>query len=754
MQYNEAAFTPEQKHLLETQAVIEAQLKKLSGQSLERAQAIEMAQDEMLERVTYDMGGFASVQGFMDLTELSQLAQPLEEAAVAQRADDRAIRTLMRMQRSPYFARIDFRADGEKEAEKIYIGRATLMERETFTLYVYDWRTPIASVFYRYGTGPASYTAPAGDITGEVTLKRQYEIRDGELIYYFDADVQVNDAFLRELLSRPASAAMKSIVETIQRDQDEVIRDMQSDVLLVQGAAGSGKTSVALHRAAYLMYQGLSDKRLSRHEILILSPNAVFERYISNVLPELNEGQVQTALFDELVSDILPDTQLQSRGAWAEEMLSCFDAREKERMRFLRQCKGSRAFIALLDRFAQEVPRRMLPFSDVSYDLQTVMTEQKMRARILNTKRHSPLAVRLKWLENEIFERVHALWPARLDKLTALAAHNPVHMEEVKPVARAWSIRENGMLLNRVRQFTRMDVEKLYRLLFEDKDRFMRMGRGLFPDDVLDRLRDETLHGFEGSLLKYEDAVAAAYLKQRLFGLENYENMRQIVLDEAQDMDAMHIALMGILFKRARFTILGDVHQTLTEPKDLKLYGQIRDILAKPASTLIRLEKSFRCTREIWAFASAFLDTSAGECFSRSGAEPGVHQARNTDAMERMIMDTAQECLEQGHHSVAIITRTEKEALEAHARLKKKGELRLIQKDSAQDARGIFIMPLYVAKGMEFDAVLVYAADDAHYPDPSDKNLLYVACTRALHRLELFYHGRISPLIREKEAVS
>ncbi|HML49588.1 MAG TPA: helicase, partial [Clostridia bacterium] len=267
-----------------------------------------------------DMGGMNSSQGFLDMLEAGQDTIVLSQAAMTQADAQHDMLILARMLDSPYFARIDFRAEGG-ETRPVYIGRATLMDKATLTIHVYDWRVPIASVFYRYGVGPAEYEAPAGIISGEVLLKRQYEIRRGELLYYFDANEHVLDSFLREMLSKPAAPAMKSIVETIQRDQDRIIRDMTADLLMVQGSAGSGKTSVALHRVAYLMYQGLQGRRLSPGDILILAPNATFERYISKVLPDLGEAQVRTMLFEDLLGNLLPDTRVEPRGAWVERWL-------------------------------------------------------------------------------------------------------------------------------------------------------------------------------------------------------------------------------------------------------------------------------------------------------------------------------------------------------------------------------------------------------------------------------------------------
>ena len=222
---------------------------------------------------------------------LSQIASPIAEKLSDYEAVANRIAILEKLIECPYFARIDFQFEGESAFEKIYIGRASLRKEASYDLEVYDWRSPIAGMFYRFTRGAAFYEAPAGKITGEINLKRQYEIRKGRLEYFFDADLQIRDEFLRKMLSQNTSPKLKTIVETIQKEQDIVIRDMESDLMMVQGVAGSGKTSIALHRAAYLMYQGLS-KRLAADNIIIISPNTVFEQYISDVLPESLERKM------------------------------------------------------------------------------------------------------------------------------------------------------------------------------------------------------------------------------------------------------------------------------------------------------------------------------------------------------------------------------------------------------------------------------------------------------------------------------
>ncbi len=729
----QADYKIEKSHLQKTLELVNKQWETAAQGMTERALALEAARDEMLERVTYDMGGLYSKQGFQEMMELSQAMQPLQEAAAAQQMDDRTMHTLLLMRDSPYFARVDFCFIGDDQGEKVYIGRGTLMDKETLDIFVYDWRTPIASVYYRYGVGPAKYDAPGGVIEGTLKLKRQYEIERGEMKYYFDADVQVMDAFLRELLSKNTTLQMKSIVETIQRDQDMVIRDMESELMMVQGAAGSGKTSVALHRIAYLMYQGLMEKKLEAGQILIISPNAVFERYISRVLPELGERQVKTVLFDELFSETLPQCEFESRGAFMEKFLETGIKPNA--------FKGSRSYTVMLERFVKELSKSIIPFKDVYYGNTLIAKGDELRGKILESKKNSPLAYKLKWLENEIMEKAHEQKPELMAKLREAAMETLTDYSELKPYVRMLAIEEARKTIETVRSFTRVDCQQEYLKLYQNKALFHRMGEGLLDKNELEAIRVGML---EAQGWSYQDGAALCYITEMVQGYGYYGDMRQVVLDEAQDTDEMHIALLKLLFPRAHFTILGDVHQTLMGNKGESLYDAFKEILNKKSTLMVNLNKSFRCTKQIWAFASQFLPQGQkGECFSRNGEKPALYAFAGDEQMALV----ASQYLKDGMGSVALIAKTEAHAKEIFTRLKDRLPLKLLDGEHLQDIKGVFVLPLYVAKGLEFDGVLLADVDESHYHGPEEKDLLYIAATRALHRLSVFSREAITRLL-------
>jgi DNA helicase-2/ATP-dependent DNA helicase PcrA len=554
---------------------------------------------------------------------------------------------------------------------------------------------------------------------------------------------------------------MRDIVETIQRDQDRVIRDMEAPLLMVQGSAGSGKTSVALHRVAYLMYQGLQKARLDPSHILILAPNATFERYIAQVLPGLGEQQVRTMLPEELLAGVLPKARIQPRSAWVEGWLTA-QGEEKRLLSLCRSFKGSQGFITLLERFLYELPRRWIPFADVDYDGKRVAWAELSRTELCQDRgRKAPLGARLRMLEKAIWERVHALRPARMERLLEFGRRFPHHAQEIQAFARMLSIRESGRLLKGLRAFTRVDCVALYRGLFADKDAFARLSEGLLPQEDMEALRLATLKGLaglpgsSGPEIPYEDAAAMAYLQIRVHGCRTFAHLRQVVADEAQDFDILHGRLMGLLFPNARFTLLGDVHQPLGGGADEGLYEKLATALGKPPGLLVRLDKSFRCTREIWEFSGRFLPPgAAGECFSRSGDRPRIHGAADKAALEELALRLIRESREKGCQSIALVCKTDGDASRLYQSLKGREAVALIGPGDAIRSPGVNILSLYRAKGLEFDAVLLYGADARRYHDPADRSLLYVGCTRALHILELLYAGEPSPLLpREEESL-
>ena len=650
MKNEQSTLKIEEKKLEQTIALIKKQLVWTRKRIEKKQSEIIKDKKDMWENTSHSISNLGSSEDFEALAEMSQYANDIAGKVIDVEEMEKKIILLERSIKSPYFARIDFQFEDEEMAEQIYIGRSSLKEEGTHEMAIYDWRSPIASVFYRFVLGKAFYDAPVGKISGEVQLKRQYEIKNERLEFFFDVDVQVVDEFLRQLLSQNTSAKMKAIVETIQKEQDIVIRDMKNDLMMVQGVAGSGKTSIALHRAAYLMYEGLSSK-LSANDIMIISPNALFEEYISNVLPELGETNIESMVFEEMLIRILKRKRIQSKNQFLESVIT------------------SEAY--------REIMKRSIEF--------------KMSAQFL--------------------------------KLLNVLAAKMQYGGEKNPLVP-------------------------YKRLFEDRAYFYRLAKEICLPDNIEEILVFTQENLGSHSLYYDDATALLYLKLKVKGSKEYQNIKQVVIDEAQDYYPLHYEIFHLLFPGAKFTVLGDINQTLEKQEDISLYEQIRKILDKKKSSFITMNKSFRCTNEILLYGSKFLEKNLNiESFNRKGEEPKVYIKESRKALKEEIVSEVKRCMERGYQSIGLICKTQKNAQTIFAELKDEVEVSLIKSESAEVMQGAFVIPVYMSKGLEFDAVLICDTDDENYKSEDDKKLLYVACTRALHRLNLFGEGEVSRLL-------
>ena len=714
----EKAF--EEKRLAQTISLAEEQLKQAKEAADKKKSEIIEAKKDVRENTEHGITSLYTSDGFEALVELSQYINPVTDKIIDYEEEEHKILLLEKMIKSPYFARIDFKFDDEDEFEKIYIGRSSLRKNSYQEMYVYDWRSPIASIFYRFMTGEAFYDAPCGRVTGELNLKRQYEIKNGNLEYFFDSDVQIVDEFLRQLLSQNTTAKMKAIVETIQHEQDVVIRDMENDLLMVQGVAGSGKTSIALHRAAYLMYQGLQTK-LSANNIMIISPNSIFEQYISNVLPELGEDNVISSVFEDILSELLNGRKIQSRNDFLENLI--VNSKYKEISRNSIEFKTSSFFREILDQFLIDIPRQWIEFEDVYYEGKCVVSRQILKDKILG-RTETPLGIKLEQLEDYILEQIFGTGKGRGHK------------------------EEKNLIKQEIQKFIKIDIVELYKILFSNEAYFYSLLQNSNPSQNIKNIWKETKENLEADSLYYDDAIAIAYLYLKIYGTNKYKNIKQVVIDEAQDYYPLQYEIFNLLFSNAKFTILGDMKQTLAKKEDISFYEQIQKILNKKKSSLIMLDKSFRCTNEILNFSLKFIEQSSQiKSFNRNGDSPKVYIADNSEIFIDEIVKEIKLCQEKGFQSICLICKTEKNSTYLFNKIKHKLDIQLIKNGSASDLQGVFILPVYMSKGLEFDTVLICDADSQNYHDEDDKNLLYVACTRALHKLSLFCENEVSPLI-------
>ncbi|MHB1127877.1 MAG: HelD family protein [Bacillota bacterium] len=657
-----------------------------------------------------------------------------------------------RLLNSPYFGRFDFFEDGSGDREKIYIGLNNVIDSKTHDIFIYDWRAPIASVYYRHELGAASFIAPMGKIAGRVALKRQYKIQCSQLQYYFDCSMIINDEILQEVLGRNASPKMKNIAVTIQKEQDLIIRDTQHDVLFVQGVAGSGKTSVALHRIAFLLYNGIKSG-INSGNMLIVSPNSVFIKYISSVLPELGEENARQTTFDELVQQLLGGKlKAETRNMHLESLITFQISPETLIKKQSTKFKGSRVFMEILNRLIEHYERRVIAFEDIYYAGRILVTRQQLKNHLLDNKTGMPLARRLKRMQNKILTQVHRLRRDKLEIIERIVQQSEGHDLEIRSFSRLLSIRQTRPFRRRLHQITQVSYAQLYKMLFDDRRLFLKLAQGLALPHHLDQIISTTKANLEKGLINYEDCASLLYLKLSIEGCDSFSEVRHVVIDEAQDYHPLQYAIFKLLFHDAKYTVLGDMDQAVEKSNRSFLEDGIADILGKGKPVYFNLHQSYRSSYEINAFAQKLPeDKQKFTSFERHGAEPTLVYKSSQETVDRAVAEDLAQFLEQGYTSVAVICKTAAEAKKLSTRLKKLICFKLCDINDDEFPLGAVVIPAYMAKGLEFDAVLVYGVSKKNYFSDLDRRLLYIACTRALHRLALYYTGEISPFITQGE---
>ena len=742
---NNDKYTEEIKYLDEIISLLKNKLEYETDNLKDQKADLIESRREMWENTTHSSADFDKLSDFNQYLSALQ-AQTFTYTELAKR-----ISRYEKMLDNPYFARIDFTEEGYDDTEKIYIGLFNLMDDETHEIKVYDWRAPISGIYYRNEVGPVEYKAPAGLIKGFVSLKRQFKITKGKMEYFFDSNINILDEMLMAALSKNMTSKMKTIVETIQKQQDLIIRDLYNDLLVVQGVAGSGKTSVALHRIAFLMYQGLNLK-LSANNIIVISPNPLFSKYISNVLPDLGEENINEYTFENIFLKLFENKL--SMKTKSENFENIINAETEEKRNFLRaydEFKGSHVFIKIIDRFIDYYEHKLLPFEDVYYNGQIIEKRELLKAFILSGKLNMPTAKKLKIIESRILEKVREMKNIRRSKIETAVNKLNNHEFEIKSFTRVLAAKETQQLTDKLRKFTEFESYEIYKKLFSDINIFKKVSKGLDLPENLDEIISYTNSALKDPYnIPYSDGIALMYLKLKAEGCDLFSGIKHVVVDEAQDYYPIHYHILKNLYRYARFTIVGDINQSIEKNSNISLYDDIISIFDFEKSNKIFLNKSYRSSYEINIFSTKLLDVgNRTEFFKRSEEEPIINKAQSSSNLQDEIVKTIEKYKSQGFSSIAVICKDRKEAARLYFNLSNRIKIKLVDYlDYDSILEGTLILPVYLAKGLEFDGVIIYEANDKKYNTDYDKKLLYIACTRALHRLSLFYTGKISRFLK------
>lgn len=639
-------------------------------------------------------------------TNLSQL-DPAERAA--NRVDisltidhgEKAVekqRRLRKLLDAPYFGRVDFVADDSAEGEAYYIGVHSFSEEDSQQNLIYDWRSPIAGMFYDFQIGRAAYSAPTGEIAGKIHVKRQYKIKDGVMEYMLESDMNIRDEVLQQELSRTSDERMKHIAATIQKEQNAIIRNEHSHVLIIQGVAGSGKTSVALHRIAFLLYRYKGT--LTSQNILILSPNKVFSDYISNVLPELGEENIMEMGYDELAARELKGIcNFQTFNEQVAELAASAEEAVITRIR----SKAGIDFVHELERFAAHVGETYFTPGDLSFDSVQVAKEEIQSA--YRTAGKLPFT-------------------QRVAKTAAMIAGSvrDEYGQKLKPSAAT-------KIKTAIKRMCR--TQNLFAIY---KDFYHYIGK------------PELLKLKKPKMLELSDVFPLVYLKLLLEGATGYHDIKHVVVDEMQDYTAVQYAVLSRLFP-CKKTILGDSSQSVNPYSSSSITG-IRQVF--PEADTVELLKSYRSTLEIISFAQRINPNSKIMPIERHGAFPQIHKSESRDGEWAHMKQTIIDFLESEHRTLGIVCKTQAQAEILYAEIRDvHKDIYLLDFSSDTFPEGIIVTSSHMAKGLEFDRVLVPFSDAANYRTEMDRGLLYIACTRAMHMLTLTYSGEASPFLPE-----
>jgi len=654
--------------------------------------------------------------------ELQQNIDMLGQMASMQRWGDRQLRTYMHMREQAYFGRIDFR-DLSGNLSQVYVGRSALAD-DNMNFMVCDWRAPISGLFYQGHMGRVQYEAPGGTITGDLERRRQYIIDNDKLEAMFESDIKIDDEVLMNMLSKGAGGHLRSMVSTIQAEQNKAIRAQGSRVLLVDGPAGCGKTSIAMHRAAWLLYQ--SGREIKSEELVSIGQSELFSSYLSTVLPELDEENITFTTRDALIKVNVPGWRVQSSFDHMEMMLVLKNTVHGRELAAQTTLKNSKAFFEALEEFCRYYEAREDLLGDLFFDGKLYMSRQELMhvaeggyltfAQRMNRARNAAISRMLeykkKWQNAKILE-------LKLKGMSNGEARSSAAKQAKFAMKAAGA--QIGIMFHR-------NGMELYDMFASQLERFM--------PDVDARharaLREKLKTAHYQRYLEYDDAQVAMYLQVRLCGARTpwRTRTRHVIVDEVQDYTPLQMAALGIICPSTAMTLLGDERQRMPGTELTML--DIPKLIGADDYQRISLLHSYRSTLQINRFASRMLDRDDHIIpVVREGEAPRVLVAAD-DEQQRQIIDRWLAEVSKKYATSAIITRSNHTASKIAQQL---GLTLLTPEFSGEMGGKTVVVPACLSKGLEFDAVLVLTPQDDMFAGPAERQLFYVVCTRALHEL-------------------
>lgn len=754
------AYHEEKEHLDYTLEYVEKTLESATGKKSHVDKEV-----NRFRRIVNSEGS----QEFIDLMVNAALQSGLELK----------LRNLEEARNKPYFARIDFWETGKPAPEKLYIGKMCLAREEDQGLIIIDWRAPVANLYYEERLGPSKYLCPEGEIHGELSLKRQFTIEAGKLREIFDIDITTNDQFLQAHLGASADNRLKEIVATIQAEQNRIIRADLKTPLIIQGVAGSGKTTIALHRIAYLIYN--YEGSFKPENFMIIAPNRFFLNYISEVLPELGVERVRQTTFEEFALELIGEkikvrdpnyrlTDFLNRGNTPEEQVQM--EQEKRMIAF----KSSMAFKEILDEYMSRIEQTLIPEEDFRIGDWVIYTHQEILDLFFRDYRSWPVLKRVQELKKHFTKRLkdrkdgylHKLQTSCNLRIERLKLTMPDSEQRQKLIIEA--IDNKDERVKEVERFvkegtkeyfkkiTGLSPVKYYRDLLTDPALLAEFAKDRAEPELLELLRKETLANLNLGQIELEDLAPLVYLKFCFYGLAERIPVKHIVIDEAQDFSVFQLYAVKKIIKDSSFTIFGDLSQGIHSYRGLTDWQLLRrEVFSEEASGFLTLEQSYRTTVEIMEAANGVINRiNEGQLVLakpvvRHGEQVQIIAKDSIQLIVKGIEEKITAVRNEGYQSIAVICKTIAEC-EGLAKYFKTMEHPVIMTGKETEYRsGLVMLPSYLAKGLEFDVVIIANADSRNYRENElDTKLLYVIMTRPLHKLYIFYTGELTPLLGQR----
>ncbi|WP_289683136.1 RNA polymerase recycling motor HelD [Lactobacillus intestinalis] len=745
----------EQQHLDHVLDLINDKEKELKSSIKSAEGEARDINSHFFDDVKLDYDGYStSMETALSIHQQQQL---LSEREHAWQHSAKQLDTIERLKKKPYFARVDFKESNEKKPETIYIGLGSFADRDDHFL-IYDWRAPISSIYYDGKLGEVSYNSPEGEITVDMTKKRQFMIKDGKIESMFDTNESIGDQMLLEVLSEKSSTQMKSIVTTIQQEQNKIIRNTSADLLFVQGAAGSGKTSAILQRIAYLLYRYRGN--LTSSDVIMFSPNQLFNDYIKNILPEMGEQNMVQMTYWQFVSRRLPGMEVESLFKQFEDQNSDTN---------ISAFKDSVNFFNLVTRYAKHLNKRGMIFKNVYFrdKKKPYFDKEKIKDIYYSFNENYKLANRIdatreeliKMLNRKIAPEVKKNWVMQAieglsrDELNELYDRPDQEFssekEEEKFLGRKIVVKALKPVSNKINHNQFINMRAQYLSFLRAVPKMTDLSKWNISEEDWQKHIEEVKENFKKHHIYMNDVSAYLYLYDLITGRRTDYEMRYAFIDEIQDYTPFQLAYLKYNFPRAKFTMLGDLNQAIfTKDESRSLLKQISGLFDPKKTDVVQLTKSYRSTKEITDFTKQILRQGEKiEAFNRRGPKPALWgRSTEQEAIEALvkILDKNNE----NQRTTAVITKDLASAKQVAEQLKQKGEkATLIATANQRLVPGTLVVPSYLAKGLEFDAVVMWDASKENYHKVDETQLVYTITSRAMYELDIIYIGEKSPLL-------